>query len=151
MKSSFAEMPVWEKAHRLALDVYRLTASFPREEVYGLTSQIRRAALSVSGNIAEAYGRFHYLDKNRFYLNARGSLEETKNYVILSRDLGYLRVEDSQALMHDLETIAEELNTLVKTIRLRNTETKEREGNGRRRRTTSSHRPQSHDQPDSES
>lgn len=88
--TSFTEMPVWQKAHRLVLDIYKLTASFPMEEVYGLISQARRSALSISGNIAEAFGRFHYLDKNRFYLNARGSLEETKNYLIVSYDLEYI-------------------------------------------------------------
>jgi hypothetical protein len=57
--TSFTEMPVCQKAHQLVLDVYKFTASFPRDEVYGLTSQMRRASLSVSGNIAEAFGRFH--------------------------------------------------------------------------------------------
>lgn len=71
--TSFTEMPVWQKAHKMVLNVYKLTASFPKYEVYGLTSQIKRDALSVSGNIAEAFGRFHYLDKNKSYLNARGS------------------------------------------------------------------------------
>jgi four helix bundle protein len=117
--TSFTEMPVWQKAHQLVLDVYKLTASFPKDEVYGLTSQIKRASLSVSGNIAEAFGRFHYLDKNKFYLNARGSLEETKNYLIISQDLGYLKVEDSEMLMVNVQSIIEELNTMVKTLRIR--------------------------------
>jgi len=60
----FIEMPVWQKAHKLVLDVYQLTASFPRDEVYGLTSQIRRASLSVSANIAEAFGRFQRMFNN---------------------------------------------------------------------------------------
>lgn len=118
----FTEMPVWQKAHQLVLDVYKLTASFPRDEVYGLTSQIRRASLSVSGNIAEAFGRFHYLDKNKFYLNARGSLEETKNYLIISQDLGYLNGEDSCMLMDNIERINEELNIMIKTLRIRGQE-----------------------------
>ena len=113
-------MPVWQKAHKLVLDVYELTASFPKEEVYGLTSQTRRASLSISGNIAEAFGRFHYLDKNKFYLNARGSLEEAKNYVIISQDLGYTKAEAFQTLLDDINNINEELNTLIKTLRIRN-------------------------------
>ena len=117
--TSFTEMPVWQKAHKLVLDVYQLTASFPKAEVYGLTSQIRRSALSVSGNIAEAFGRFHYLDKNKFYLNARGSLEETKNYLIISQDVGYLKVEDSEMLVDNVQSIIEELNAMVKTLKIR--------------------------------
>jgi len=120
--ASFTEMPVWQKAHQLVLDVYKCTALFPREEVYALTSQVRRASLSVSGNIAEAFGRFHYLDKNKFYLNARGSLEETRNYVIISRDLGYLKVEDSCVMLENINSIAEELNIMVKTLRMRGQE-----------------------------
>jgi len=118
--SSFTEMPVWQKAHKMVLNVYKLTASFPRAEVYGLTSQMRGAALSVSGNIAEAFGRFHYLDKNKFYLNARGSLQETKNYLIISQDLGYTKTEAFQTLMDSIDDINEELNTLIKTLRIRN-------------------------------
>jgi len=118
--ASFTEMPVWQKAHRLVLDMYKLTGSFPREEVYGLTSQVRRSTLSISGNIAEAFGRFHYLDKNRFYLNARGSLEETKNYLIVSHDLEYIGAQAFQSMMDEISGISEELNTLIKTLRARN-------------------------------
>jgi len=112
-------MPLWQKAHRLVLDIYGLSALFPKEEVYGLTSQMRRSALSVSGNIAEAFGRFHYLDKNNFYFNARGSLEETRNYLIVSRDLGYTTPEAFRTVMSNIDAISEELNTLVKSLRTR--------------------------------
>jgi len=122
--ASFTEMPVWQKAHEMVLAVYKLTASFPKNEVYGLTSQIKRAALSVSGNIAEAFGRFHYLDKNKFYLNARGSLEETKNYLIISKDLGYIKNETFHQLMDDINGINEELNTLIKTLKILDTQSK---------------------------
>jgi four helix bundle protein len=118
--TSFTEMPVWQKAHRLVLEIYKLTASFPREEVYGLISQVRRSALSISGNIAEAFGRYHYLDKNRFYLNARGSLEETKNYLIISYDLEYIGAQIFQRMMDEINDISEDLNTLIKTLRIRN-------------------------------
>jgi four helix bundle protein len=117
--TSFVEMPLWQKAHKLVLDIYGLSASFPKEEVYGLTSQMRRSALSVSGNIAEAFGRFHYLDKNNFYFNARGSLEETRNYLIVSQALGYTTPEAFRTVMDNIDAISEELNTLVKSLRLR--------------------------------
>ena len=117
--TSFTEMPVWQKTHEMVVNVYKLTALFPEDEVYGLTSQIKRSALSVSGNIAEAFGRIHYLDKNKFYLNARGSLEETKNYLIISQDLGYTKKEAFRQLMDNINGINEELNTLIKTLRTR--------------------------------
>src|SRR4030042_5325999 len=118
--TSFTEMPVWQKAHKMVLDVFKLSASFPKEETYGLTSQMKRAALSVSGNIAEAFGRFHYLDKNKFYLNARGSLEEMRNYLIVAQDLGYTKTGAFNQLMFDINRISEELNTLIKSLRIRN-------------------------------
>jgi four helix bundle protein len=118
--TSFTEMPVWQKAHKTVLDVFKLSASFPKEETYGLTSQMKRAALSISGNIAEAFGRFHYLDKNKFYLNARGSLEETRNYLIVAQDLGYTKTGAFSQLMGDINGISEELNTLIKSLRIRN-------------------------------
>jgi four helix bundle protein len=117
--TSFVEMPLWQEAHKLVLDIYGLSALFPKEEVYGLTSQMRRSALSVSGNIAEAFGRFHYLDKNNFYFNARGSLEETRNYLIVSQALGYTTPEAFRIVMDNIDAISEELNALVKSLRLR--------------------------------
>ena len=104
----------------MVLTAYKLTEPFPKDDVYGLTSQMRGAAPSVSGNIAEAFGRFHYLDKNKFYLNARGSLEETKNYLIISQDLGYTKTKAFNQLMCDINGISEELNTLIKALRIRN-------------------------------
>jgi four helix bundle protein len=113
-------MPVWQKAHKLVLNIYDLSAKYPKEEIYSLTSQTRRSALSVTGNIAEAFGRFHYLDKNKFYLNARGSLEETRNYLILSMDLGYTEPNSIQTLIKTIEDVSEELNKLIKTLKIRN-------------------------------
>ncbi|MFQ5812669.1 MAG: four helix bundle protein, partial [Anaerolineae bacterium] len=67
---SFEDLDVWQKGKALTLKIYELTSYFPKEEVYGMTSQIRRAALSVPANLAEEFGRFHFLDKAKFYLNA---------------------------------------------------------------------------------
>ena len=79
----FSEMPVWQAAHKLVLLVYRLTGAFPRKE-YALTSQIRRAAVSISSNIAEGYGRQHSRDKAQFYYNARGSLCEVEDQSLIA-------------------------------------------------------------------
>jgi four helix bundle protein len=80
---------VWQKAHEFALDIYRVTANFPTDERFGLTSQFRRAAVSVPANIAEGFRKRSKADKARFMNIAEGSLEECRYYIILSRDLGY--------------------------------------------------------------
>ena len=86
---NFQDLVVWQKAHELVLDVYRLTRSFPKEETYGLTSQLRRSAVSIAANIAEGFKKKGRNDKLRFLNIAQGSLEETRYYLILSQDLHY--------------------------------------------------------------
>jgi len=80
---------VWQRAHQFVLGTYRYTATFPKAELYGLTSQFRRAALSVPANIAEGFKKRGKADKARFMNTAQGSLEECRYYLILARDLGY--------------------------------------------------------------
>ena len=89
----FRQIKVWEKAHRLTLDVYRATAVFPREELYGLTSQIRRATVSIAANIAEGSGKNTRPDFARYLQIAIGSASEAEYHLLLSRDLGYLTEE----------------------------------------------------------
>ena len=86
---SFEDLIVWQRAHEFVLAVYRLTADFPREELFGLTSQLRRAAVSVPSNIAEGFERAGKSDKLRFYNTAQASLEECRYQLILARDLTY--------------------------------------------------------------
>jgi four helix bundle protein len=86
---SFEYLLVWQKAHLFVLAVYRLTEGFPPKELYGLTSQFRRAAVSIPANIAEGFKKKSKADKARFMNIAQGSLEECRYYLILSRDLGY--------------------------------------------------------------
>lgn len=85
----FEDLIVWRKAHQFVLAVYRLTKEFPKSEMYGLTSQFRRAAVSVPANIAEGFRKRGNADKMRFLNIAQGSLEESRYYLILVRDLGY--------------------------------------------------------------
>ena len=85
----FEELVVWQKAHAFVLAVYRLTAGFPKPELYGLTAQFRRAAISIPANIAEGFKKNGKRDKARFYNIAQGSLEECRYYLILTEDLGY--------------------------------------------------------------
>jgi four helix bundle protein len=86
---SFRDLIVWQKAHLFVLAVYGLTAGFPKQELYGLTSQMRRAAVSVAANIAEGFRRRTKADKARFMNMAEGSIEESRYYLILANDLGY--------------------------------------------------------------
>jgi four helix bundle protein len=86
---SFAQLIVWQKAHQFVLGVYHFTENFPRNEIYGLTSQLRRAAVSIPANIAEGFKKRGRPDKVRFLNIAQGSLEECRYYLILAKDLNY--------------------------------------------------------------
>jgi len=86
---TFEDLIVWQKAHQLVLEIYKFTSYFPNHELYGLTSQFRRAAVSIAANIAEGYKKLGYKDKIRFFNIAHASLEECRYYMILSKDLNY--------------------------------------------------------------
>ena len=95
----FRNVETWKKSHRLTLDVYRATAAFPKQELYGLTSQLRRSAASVPANIAEGCGRGSDADFARFLHIAMGSASELQYHLLLARDLSYLH-EDSYRQLH---------------------------------------------------
>jgi len=103
---SFQDVDLWRKAHAWVLAVYRFTNSFPKHELFGLTSQLRRAAVSVPANFAEGFKRRGLADKVRMYNIAQASLEECRYYLILAKDLEYA---DSNALMISLEEISKML------------------------------------------
>lgn len=111
---NFQELIVWQKAHQLVLNVYRLSKTFPREEIYGLTSQFRRAAISVAANIAEGFKKRGRADKVRFMNVAEGSLEECRYYLILTRDLGY---GDPVDLFGQLEEVSKLLGSYSAAIK----------------------------------
>ena len=87
--NTFQDLLVWQKAHFFVLSVYRLTGSFPKHELFGLSSQFRRSAVSIAANIAEGFCKRSKADKARFFNIAQGSIEECRYYLILSKDLGY--------------------------------------------------------------
>jgi len=111
MKSSpaktFQDLIVWQKAHRFVLSVYRITKIFPKSEIYGLTSQFRRAAVSVPANIAEGFKKKTVPDKRRFLNIAQGSLEECRYYIILTRDLKYCETEDLRRHLIEVSKLLE--------------------------------------------
>jgi four helix bundle protein len=114
---SFEDMPVWQKAMELAQEVFSLTESLPRKEDYGLTSQVRRSALSVPGNLAEGYGRQHTKDKLNFYYASRGSLAETKNHLIYGQNVAYFKQSECVPAMELIEEVWKELNSLIRSLR----------------------------------
>ncbi|OGQ46660.1 MAG: four helix bundle protein [Deltaproteobacteria bacterium RIFCSPLOWO2_02_44_9] len=114
--NSFEEMVVWQKAMDLAVRIFKLTEKLPRKEDYGLTSQIRRAALSVPGNIAEGFGRKHTKDKLNFYYDSRGSLAETKNHLIYGKKVDYFTQTECGDLMKLTDDIWKELNMLISSL-----------------------------------
>ncbi len=117
--NSFEDMDVWKLAMELAEKIFRLTENLPRKEDYGLTSQIRRSSLSVSGNIAEGYGREHTRNKLNFYFNARGSLAETKSHLLYAQRVAYFENEDADELLKLISDIWRELNKLIKSLKSR--------------------------------
>jgi four helix bundle protein len=100
---SFTDLVFWQKAHQFVLEIYRFTERFPREEIFGLTAQMRRAAISVPANISEGFGKRTVAEKLRFLNIAEGSVEESKYYLILTRDLNY---GDVGQLQESLFTVA---------------------------------------------
>ena len=109
----FGDLIVWQKAHQFVLGVYPFTATFPKEEKYGLAIQLRRAAVSIAANIAEGFRKRGKPDKARFMNTAEGSIEECRYYLILAQDLGY---GNTQGLMESLEGVSRLLDSYSKAI-----------------------------------
>ncbi|MCD8093786.1 MAG: four helix bundle protein [Bacteroides sp.] len=110
---SFEDLLVWQKAHQYVLDIYRVTKIFPKDELFALVNQMRRASASITANIAEGFVREGQKDKLHFYNISQGSLEETKNFIILSKDLGYISEESKLQLL----TTANEVGRLLNAYR----------------------------------
>ncbi|MDB9526271.1 four helix bundle protein [Oscillatoria sp. CS-180] len=110
---SFEDLIVWQKAHQFVLGTYAYTEKFPKTEMYGLVSQLRRAAVSVPANIAEGFKRRTKPDKARLMNIAQGSLEECQYYLILARDLGY---GDSAALKRQLDEVSKLLDAYIRSL-----------------------------------
>lgn len=106
---TFKELIVWQKSHKLVLEIYKATKTYPKEEVYALTNQIRRASVSIAANIAEGYKKKSKPSKLNFLNISEGSLEEVKYYLILSKDLQFLTEKE----FSQLEGITEEVGRLI--------------------------------------
>ncbi len=113
----FTKLRVWQHAHRLRLDIHAATRSFPAEERYGLTSQLRRSAASIAANIAESCGYRGRAESARFLQIAFGSLHETMNHLLAARDLGYLTGDKFEALDREITSVRRMLIALLKRMR----------------------------------
>jgi four helix bundle protein len=114
--SSFRDLKVWQEAHKLTIEIYKLTNKFPSIEKYRLTEQICKAVASISANIAEGTGRYSHKDFVKFLYVSRGSLEETRNFLILAFDLEYLTKQQYIELDKKCISISKMLNGLIKRL-----------------------------------
>lgn len=113
---SYKELVVWQKSYQLCILVYKITRSFPKEELYGLISQIRRASIAIPSNIAEGYCRSHRLEYLQFLKIAFASGAELETQLLIARDIGYLSTKDYQDLNNLLEEVMKMLNKLVSSL-----------------------------------
>ncbi|MBS4025126.1 MAG: four helix bundle protein [Clostridia bacterium] len=104
---TFEDLLVWQKAHLFVLAVYRLSGAFPKHETYGLSSQFRRASVSIAANIAEGFRKHGKADKVRFLNIAQGSIEECRYYLILTKDLGYGDISEMKFLLQEVSKLLE--------------------------------------------
>lgn len=116
----FKKLKVWEKGHQITLAIYKVTARFPKEELYGLTSQMRRAAASVVSNIAEGCGRTSRADFGRFLQMATGSASEIEYQLLLARDLSLLKADEYQDLEKGVVEVKRMLSALMQRLRAGN-------------------------------
>lgn len=115
---NYKDLIVWQKAHQLVLGVYKVTRSFPKEEQYNLTSQIRRAATSSPTNIAEGCGKFTQADFARYLQHAQGSAQEVEYLSLLSYELGYIKEEEYKILDGLANEVKAMLISLIKKVRI---------------------------------
>ena len=114
---SFTDLETWQIGHSLTLEIYQLTKTFPKEEMFSLTSQLRRAAVSFTSNIAEGFSRQYYKEKVQFYSVALGSLTEIQNQLLVSRDVGYVNYEDFKKSADKTVVLNKMTNSLIRKSR----------------------------------
>ncbi len=116
MGKSYRDLVAWQKAMDLVTAIYRVTAGFPREEIYGLTSQLRRAAVSIPSNIAEGQGRFGSADFRRFLWLANGSLMELETQILIAERLQYITSQEARKLLNEAAEVGKILHGLIASL-----------------------------------
>jgi four helix bundle protein len=117
---TFKDLIVWQRAHQLVLSIYKMTLDFPKHELYGLVSQIRRASVSIAANIAESFRRRTPADKARFLSISQGSLEEVRYYLILAEDLQYAKTNELHMLLSEVSKLLEAYRNSILDYQLAN-------------------------------
>lgn len=112
---SFTDLYAWQESHKLVVATYELTKSLPAREAYGLCSQMQRAAVSITSNIAEGFSRGTFADKKHFYMMAKGSLTELQNQLLVARDVGYVSGEDFSGIANQPKTALGLLAGLIRS------------------------------------
>jgi len=113
----FTDLNAWKEGHKLAVKIYEITKSFPKEELFGLTSQMRRCAVSITSNIAEGFSRQSYKEKVQFYCISQGSVTELYNQLLIAKDVDYLNKEDFEKIIELNITVHKIINGLIKSSR----------------------------------
>ena len=116
--TTFTQLIVWQKAHQLVLRVYQLTGTFPKNEQFGITDQMRRCAVSITSNIAEGFSRQGNKEKTQFYYISRGSLTELQNQLLVARDIHYIKRTDFDNIAEQTVEVHKILNGLIKSQKL---------------------------------
>ncbi len=114
---TFTDLRVWEEGHKLVILIYDFTKGFPKAEVYSLVDQMRRAASSITANIAEGFGRQTFKDKLQFYYVSQGSLSELKNFLLIARDVGYLNLDEFEILKNQSDLTHQLLQGFIQKTR----------------------------------
>lgn len=117
MSASYKDLRVWQDAMKFTVEVYRLTGQFPRHELYGLSQQLRRAAVSVPSNIAEGKGHRSDREFGNYLLHARGSLLEAQTQLMIAKELQYMGGEDAGRILASADAIGRSLNSLINSLR----------------------------------
>ncbi len=111
--NSFTDLKAWQEGHKLVIMIYKITKKFPKEEIFALISQMQRAAVSITSNIAEGFGRQTYKEKVQFYYQSQGSLTELKNQILVAKDIGYISKEDFDRLVYQINIAHQLLQGLI--------------------------------------
>jgi four helix bundle protein len=113
--TTYKDLVVWKNSHSLVLSVYKISISFPKEELFGLTSQTRRSSISITSNIAESYGRKSNKEKSHFFQIALGSLYELDSQIMISRDVGYISNDEYLNISNQIIVVSKLLHGIIKS------------------------------------
>ncbi|OGE84410.1 MAG: hypothetical protein A2846_00740, partial [Candidatus Doudnabacteria bacterium RIFCSPHIGHO2_01_FULL_49_9] len=112
------DLEAWKQGHKIVLAIYTMTKDFPKDEIFSLTSQMRRCAVSITSNIAEGFGRQGFKEKIQFYFIARGSIIELQNQLLVAKDVGYLTIDNFRQIAAETVTAHKILNGLIKSSKV---------------------------------